>query len=191
MIGYFSNEELAELGFGAVGKNVRISKTSTIYNRGNVFIGDNVRIDNFCTLAISGNGRLEIGNHVQISAYSFINGTADVILKDFVTFAPAVRIFSTTDDYSGKTMTNATLPSEYLGSHSEAVILEKHVIVGVASSIMPGVILKEGTAVAGHSFVNQNSEAFTLIGGVPAKFIKSRAKGLLALEQRLKQANGL
>jgi galactoside O-acetyltransferase len=191
MIGYFSDKELAELGFGSLGKNVRISKTSTIYNRGNVFIGDNVRIDNFCTLAISGDAKLEIGNHVQISAYAFINGMADVILMDYVTLAPAVRLFSTTDDYSGKTMTNATLPAEYLGSFSDRVVLEKHVIIGVASSIMPGVVLKEGTAVAGHSFVNQNSEAFTLIGGVPAKYIKPRERELLALEERLKQANGL
>lgn len=191
MIGYYTDIELAELGFGAVGKNVRISKTSTIYNRSNVFIGDNVRIDNFCTLAISGDAKLEIGNHVQISAYSFINGMADVILMDFVTFAPAVRVFSTTDDYSGKTMTNATIPAEYLGSFSERVVLEKHVIIGVASTIMPGVILKEGTAVAGHSFVNQNSEEFTLIGGVPAKYIKLREKDLLALEKRLKNAHGL
>ena len=72
MIGYYTDIELADLGFGAVGKNVRISKTSTIYNRSNVFIGDNVRIDNFCTLAISGDAKLEIGNHVQISAYSFM-----------------------------------------------------------------------------------------------------------------------
>lgn len=191
MIGYYTDIELAELGFGAIGKNVRISKTSTIYNRSNVFIGDNVRIDNFCTLAISGDAKLEIGNHVQISAYSFINGMADVILMDFVTFAPAVRVFSTTDDYSGKTMTNATIPAEYLGSFSQRVVLEKHVIVGVASSIMPGVILKEGTAVAGHSFVNQNSKEFTLIGGVPAKYIKPREKDLLAFEKRLKQAHGL
>jgi acetyltransferase-like isoleucine patch superfamily enzyme len=73
-----------------------------------------------------------------------------------------------------------------LGSFSDRVVLEKHVIIGVASSIMPGVVLKEGTAVAGHSFVNQNSEAFTLIGGVPAKLIKERKKDLLVLEAKLR-----
>ena len=191
MIGYFSDIELAELGFGSIGKNVRISKTSTIYNRANVFIGDNVRIDNFCTLAISGSAKLEIGSYVQISAYSFINGMADVILQDFVTFAPGVKIFSTSDDYSGRTMTNATLPAEYLGSESKKVVLEEHVIIGVESSIMPGVTLQKGTAVAGHSFVNRDSKAFTMIGGVPAKFIKERKKDLLNLEQKLKEEHGL
>lgn len=190
MIGYYSDIELEELGFGSIGKNVRISKTSTIYNRSNVFIGDNVRIDNFCTLAISGTAKLEIGSYVQISAYSFINGMEDVILHDFVTFAPGVKVFSTSDDYSGKTLTNASIPPTYLGSVSKRVVLEKHVIVGVASSIMPGVILKTGTAVAGHSFVSKNSEEFTLIGGVPAKFIKHRERDLLKLEESLKQANG-
>lgn len=190
MIGYYSEEELQELGFGAIGRNVKISKTSTIYNRANVFIGDDVRIDNFCTLAISGSGKLRIGSHVQISAYSFINGLEDVTLHDFVTFAPGVKLFSTSDDYSGQTLTNATIPVKYLGSVSGPIILEKHVIVGVESSIMPGLTLRVGTAVAGHSFVNKSTEEFSIVGGVPAKFIKQRKRDCLDAEILMRKEEG-
>jgi galactoside O-acetyltransferase len=185
MIGYYTIEELATLGFGAIGTNIKISKTTTIYNRGQVFLGSNIRIDNFCTIAISGSAKLFIGNHVQISAYSFINGLADITLDDFVTFAPYVRLFSSSDDYSGHSLTNATIPIAHLGTVSDPIHLKKHTIVGVGSSIMPGVILGEGTAVAGHSFVNQSSEPFTIIGGVPARYIKNRSTVLLEKERLL------
>jgi dTDP-4-amino-4,6-dideoxy-D-glucose acyltransferase len=185
MIGYFSHEELLELGFGTLGNNVLISKTATLYNRKNIYLGSNIRIDNFCTIAPSGNAKLIIGNYVQISAYSFINGMGNITLEDFVTFAPYVRLFSSSDDYSGKTLTNATIPHDYLGTVSKPIHLKKHTIIGVGSSIMPGVVLEEGTAVAGHSFVNRSSQPYTMIGGCPAKYIKEREKGLLHLEQLL------
>jgi acetyltransferase-like isoleucine patch superfamily enzyme len=186
MIGSFTKEELLIMGFASIGENVSISKTSTLYNCKNISIGNHVRIDNFCTIAPSGNAKLTIGNYVQISAYSFVNGMGDVTLEDFVTFAPYVRLFSSSDDYSGKTLTNATIPHQYLGTITKPILLKKHSIIGVGSSIMPGVTLGEATAVAGHSFVNQSSEPFTIIGGVPARYIKKRSRILLEKESLLK-----
>ena len=65
MIGYYTGEELSQMGFKKIGKNVKISKTATLYNVSSIKIGNNVRIDNFCVIALSGEGRLSIGNHVQ------------------------------------------------------------------------------------------------------------------------------
>lgn len=187
MIGYFSHEELIELGFGSLGNNVLISKTSTLYNRKNIYLGSNIRIDNFCVIAPSGDAILRIGNYVQISAHSFINGMGNITLEDFVTFAPYVRLFSSSDDYSGQTLTNASIPKEFLGTITGDVFLEKHTIIGTGSTIMPGITLKTGTAVAAHSFVNKNSKPFSIIGGVPALFLKKRSKKLLELEKKLLQ----
>jgi acetyltransferase-like isoleucine patch superfamily enzyme len=185
MIGYFSHEELLELGFGSLGENVLISKTSTLYNRKNIFLGNNIRIDNFCVIAPSESAILRIGNYVQISAHSFMNGMGNITLEDFTTFAPYVRLFSSTDDYSGRRLTNVTIPKEYLGTVSGDVVLEKHTIIATGSTIMPGVTLKIGTSVAAHSYVNKDSEPFTIIGGVPAKYIKERKRDLLDFEKKL------
>lgn len=185
MIGYFSESELEELGFASIGKNVKISKTATLYNRGNIYLGSNIRIDNFCVIAPSGNATLHIGNYVQISAFSLINGMGNVVLEDFVGFAPYVRLFSSTDDYSGETLTNATIPPKYLGTYSGPVLLERHTIIGPGSTIVPNVTLKTGTTVAAHSFVNKDTEPFDMVGGVPAKFIKKKSQNLLKLEKQL------
>lgn len=185
MIGYFSDMDLAQLGLGAFGKNVKISKTSTLYNCSNIYIGDNVRIDNFCVIAPSSLAKFVIGNYVHISAYNLMNGMADIELEDFVTMAPYVRIFSSSDDYSGQYMTNAVVPRNLIGTISSKVSVKKHSIIGVGSTILQGVILAEGTAVAGHSFVNKSTDPFTIVGGVPANKIKNRSSNLLDLEKNI------
>ncbi|GAB3869778.1 dTDP-4-amino-4,6-dideoxy-D-glucose acetyltransferase VioB [Hymenobacter segetis] len=182
MIGYYSDAELRELGFAAVGEHVLISKTATIYNLSNISIGNNVRIDNFCVIAPSGTGKLVIGNNSQISAFNFINGMGDIILSDYFTTAPYVSIFTSSDDYSGKHLANATIPRELLGTITAPVIAGKHVLIGTGSTVLPGVTLAEGTAVGAHSLVAHDTAAFTLVGGVPARKIRDRSRHLLELE---------
>jgi acetyltransferase-like isoleucine patch superfamily enzyme len=184
MIGYYTSDELNNLGFAHVGQNVRISRSATLYNLDKIKIGNDVRIDNFCILAPSGNASLCIGNNVHISAFCFINGMGNVMLEDYVTLAPRVSIFSSSDDYSGVAMTGATLPSAYLGTETADVILCQHTIVGVAVSILPGVTLAEGTAVAAHSLINKSTEPFIIVGGVPARKLRERERNMLILEKK-------
>lgn len=185
MIGYYSAEELAQMGFAKIGENVRISKTTTIYNASKISIGNNVRIDNFCVIAISGNAVLHIGNFTHISAFNFLNGMGNIVLGDFFTTAPYVRIFSSSDDYSGEYMANATLPKEAIGTNSAPVIVGRHVLIGTGSTILQGVMLAEGTAVAAHTLVTKSTEPFTIVGGVPARKLKNRSQALLEIEKKL------
>lgn len=184
MIGYYSAEELARLGFAEVGENVRISKTATIYNTGSIRIGSHMRIDNFCIIAMSGAATLRIGNHTHISAFNFMNGLEDITLGDFFTTAPYVRIFSSSDDYSGEHMANAMVPRAAIGTESAPVVAGRHVLIGTGCTILPGVVLAEGTAVAAHALVSRSTEPFTLVGGVPARKLKDRSRRLLELEKQ-------
>jgi acetyltransferase-like isoleucine patch superfamily enzyme len=184
MIGYYSPEELARLGFATLGENVRISKTATLYNTGSIHIGSHVRIDNFCVIAVSGTAVLRIGSYCHISAFNFLNGLGDITLADFFTTAPYVRIFSSSDDYSGEHMANAMVPREAIGTETAPVRAHRHVLVGTGSTILPGVELAEGTAVAAHALVTKSTEPFTLVGGVPARKLKERSRHLLELEKK-------
>lgn len=184
MIGYYTPEEISALGFAEVGVDVRISRTSTLYNLGSISIGSHVRIDNFCVIAMSAGGRLRIGSYSHISAFNFINGMGDITLADFFTAAPYVRIFSSSDDYSGEYMANATMPRAAIGTVSAPVVAGKHVLIGTGSTILQGVTLAEGTAVAAHALVTRSTDPFTLVGGVPARKLKDRSRHLLEVEQQ-------
>lgn len=172
------------MGFASVGDNVRISDRATIHNAANIVVGDNVRIDDFCVLS-AGNGGIQIGNYVHMAVYSSLIGAGKITLSDFCNISSRVSIYSSSDDYSGRTMTNPTVPSEYTGVTHADVYLGKHVIVGSGTVILPGITLEEGVAVGALSLVTRDCDAFGIYAGTPARYIKERQRDLLELEKQL------
>ncbi|MBT5400085.1 acyltransferase, partial [bacterium] len=107
---YFTQDQLLQLGFKLLGKNVKISDKASIYNCNQIEIGGNSRIDDFCVIS----GKLKIGRNVHITPFCLIaGGTPGVIIEDFSTLAYGVKVFSQSDDYSGKTMVNSTVPKSF------------------------------------------------------------------------------
>lgn len=86
-------------------------------------------------------------------------------------------------------MTNPTVPEEFRGTVHSDVFLGKHVIVGCASVILPGVRINEGAAIGAMSLVQKSCEAFEIYAGNPARRIKSRSKKLNELEMQLEIKN--
>lgn len=178
-----SREAIEARGFAFVGENVQISDRASFYGASRIALGNNIRIDDFCVLS-AGVGGISVGDHVHIAVYSSLIGAARITLSDFCNISSRVAIYSSNDDYSGATLTNPTVPSEYTGVTHADVFLGKHVIVGSGSVILPGVTLEEGVAVGALSLVHKRCEAFGIYAGNPARRIKERKRDLLELEQR-------
>ena len=174
---------IERLGFASVGENVQISDRASFYGTARIALGSNVRIDDFCVLS-AGLGCINIGQHVHIAVYSSLIGAGKITLSDFCNISSRVSIYSSNDDYSGATMSNPTVPSEYTGVTHAGVFLGKHVIVGSGSVILPGVTLEDGVAVGALSLVNRDCKAFGIYAGNPARRIKERKRNLLELEQQ-------
>jgi galactoside O-acetyltransferase len=116
---------------------------------------------------------------------------------DFCGLAPGVLIFSGSDDYSGKKLTNPTvLAQKYLkktikrsdiGGTFGKVILCKHVIIGANSVILPNLTIKEGSCVGALSLVTRRLASWGVYFGIPVKRLKDRSKNLLKLEKIYKK----
>jgi len=177
---YFTHEELKNLGFKKLGKNVKVSTKASIYNHDMIEIDDNSRVDDFCLLS----GKIKIGKFVHIAPYcNLAGGEKGIIMEDFSGFAYGVQAFTQSDDYSGKTLTNPTVLDKYKNEFKKEVIIKKHAIVGTYSVIMPGVVLREGTAVGAMTLIRKSTEEWGIYVGNPPQKIKSRSKDLLALEK--------
>jgi acetyltransferase-like isoleucine patch superfamily enzyme len=176
-------EQLAQAGFKSVGKNVRISDKASFYNAANISIGDNSRIDDFCVLS-AGVGGIEIGRNVHLAVYSSVIGAGAITLSDFCNISSRVSIYSSSDDYSGMTMTNPTVPPEFTGVSHADVSIGRHVIIGSGSVVLPGVRCGEGAAIGALSLVRDICQPFGIYAGVPAKLIRERRQDLLKLEQQ-------
>ena len=95
-----------------------------------------------------------------------------------------VRIYSVSDDYSGGSMTNATIPEEFKKISMGRVVLERHVIVGSGSIILPGVHVTEGCAIGALSLVNQSTDPWGVYAGIPVLRLRDRSRALLSLETK-------
>lgn len=182
---HLTQEELREAGFAAFGPDVLISRKASFYGTARIRLGNHVRIDDFCVLS-AGEGGIEIGDRVHVAVYSSLIGHARIRVHDYANLSSRVSIYSSSDDYSGNTMTNPMVPAAYTGVYHAEVIVGRHVIIGSGSVVLPNVELGEGVAIGALSLVRNSCAPFTVHAGTPAKRIGERSRTLLAIEQRLR-----
>lgn len=177
---FYSKEEISDFGFKSCGENVLISRKASIYGAGNIAIGNNVRVDDFCVLS----GNIILGNHIHIAVYSALfGGKAGIEMQDFSGLSSRCVIYAESDDYSGKVLTNPTVPEKYLELIGGRVVLKKHVIIGSGTTILPGVEIGEGSAVGSMSLVNKALDSWGIYAGIPCQYKKERSKCLLEIEK--------
>lgn len=178
---YYSEDQLAGMGFKRIGKNVKISDKASLYNTDQIEIGDNSRIDDFCVIS----GRISIGRHVHIAPLCLVAGGSEgIVFEDFSGLAYHVQIFSQSDDYSGASLTNPTVPGKYKLEKKAAVRLGRHVIIGAGSIVFPGVDIADGCSVGALSLVHKPTQPWGIYVGNPAKRVKDRKRDLLTLEEQ-------
>lgn len=183
---YLTLFELDNMGFKSLGKNVKISDKASIYNANEIEIGDNSRIDDFCIIS----GNIKIGSFCHITPMCLLaGGEKGIHLYDFCTLAYGVKIFSQSDDYSGQTMVNSLIPKKFKNEKKEKITLERQVIVGAGSIIMPGVTVAEGCSIGAMTLVNKSTKPWGIYLGIPAKKVKDRKQNLLELEKQFLEEN--
>lgn len=184
---FLSEKELSEIGFAKIGKNALISRNAAIYSPEQIELGDNVRIDDFCILS----GKIKTGSYIHISAYTALYGKFGIELEDFVTVSGRVMLYSQSDDYSGKYMTNPMVPPQYINVTGGKILLKKHSIIAAGSIVFPSITLEEGAAIGAMSLVNKDVPAWTIYAGIPCKYVKDREQTPLKLEEELRKSLSL
>lgn len=180
---YYTENELRNFGFRSVGTDVKIAKNCTIIGLSNISIGDHVIIDAFCSIIASGEGTLSLGSYIHIGAFCHLLANDGIEIRDFSGLSQGVKIYSRTDDYSGHSLTNPTIPSKYKKVKAGKVVLGEHVIIGANSVILPNVNLGDGVAVGALSLVATSLSPWNLYFGNPLKRISSRSQQLLEVRE--------
>jgi galactoside O-acetyltransferase len=181
---YLEAAELRDLGVAAVGDEVRVHSTCVMVGLDNISFGNHVRVDAY-SLLLAGTGYIRLGNYVHIGAHTLVSAGEGVELADFASLSHGVRIFTHSDDFTGKALTNPTVPARFLNVTKGPVSLGRHVVVGAGSVILPGCDIAEGTAVGALSLVGSSLPAWSIYFGSPARRFHSRGRNLLTLEREL------
>jgi len=128
--------------------------------------GKNVIVKNKCTF---GNGnRLTVGHRSQLGQNSRLGGRIDI--GDDVLMGPDVVMMATSHEIS-----DIHTPINQQGSTVEQKItIGNDVWIGTRAIVLPGVNIGDHSVVAAGAVVTKSFPPYSIIGGVPAKLIKTR-----------------
>jgi galactoside O-acetyltransferase len=182
---YYSDGELTAVGFASCGSDVLVSRNATVYGAAHIHVGSHVRIDDFVVLSCGAGAEVRIGDYVHIAAHAALFGGGGIVLEDFVSVSGRTSIYSASDDYGGDCLVNPTVPPRLTHVVREPVVLRRHVAVGAAAVILPGVTIGEGSAIGAMTLVNRDLDPWGIYVGAPARFLRPRSRALLDMESAL------
>jgi maltose O-acetyltransferase len=111
--------------------------------------------------------KVKIGKHCHINENCFLQG---VTIGDYVLVAPNVAFLNSGHEYS-----DINKPIIMQGdTPTTNPIIKSNVWIGRNVVILPNNTIEEGAIVGAGAVVTKDVKAFTVVGGIPAKFIKKR-----------------
>lgn len=123
--------------------------------------------DNFSYKTIS------IGNDVYIGPGANFSSIKSITIGNKVMFGPNVTIVG--GDH------NTTQVGQYmfdvedkLSENDLPIVIKDDVWIGTGVIILKGITIEEGSIVAAGSLLNKNVPPYSIVGGVPARILKSR-----------------
>lgn len=130
--------------------------------------GQKIVVKNKCYF---GNGsRLKVGDYTQLGQNARLTG--EISLGSYIMMGPDVIIMAVTHDVSdlSKNMIDPTNPSI-----EDPVVIGDNVWIGTRVIILPGVTIGKNSIVGSGAVVTKSFPENSVIGGVPAKLLKTRS----------------
>jgi maltose O-acetyltransferase len=109
---------------------------------------------------------VKLGHHSIVGDHAFLDGREGITIGNNVNIASEVKIFTLEHDPNSTSFSTKGGP----------VKIEDLAYIGTEVIILPAVTIGEGAVVASGAVVTKNVEAWTIVGGVPAKIINQRPK---------------
>ncbi|MFN0275035.1 MAG: acyltransferase [Chitinophagales bacterium] len=158
------------------GKFVKIDTNVFISALGKegIFIGDNSSIGAFSRVIISTTlnntgAFIRIGNNVGIGEFAYLGGAGGLQIGDncivgqYFSCHPENHNYASTDDLIRNQ-----------GVNRKGIKIGADCWIGSKVTILDGVIIGEGCVIAAGAVVTRSMPAYSVVGGVPAKVLKSR-----------------
>jgi len=131
-------------------------------------IGDGVFIGEQAFIQGRAGGRCVIGDHAWIGPQSYLDAR-DLVIEEYVGWGPGARALGS--QHTGHPhdipiiQTDLEIKSTRIGAWAD---------IGVNAVILPGVTVGKGAIVGAGAVVTHDVDPFSIVAGVPAKFLRWR-----------------
>lgn len=160
------------------GKNVKFESDCEIQglSKRGIIIGNDVTIGKSTMIRPSsyyGVGNigmgLKIGDNSSIGPFGYVGCAGSIKIGKNVMIGPRVSLFAENHNFL-----NPNISIKQQGVSNTGIIVDDDCWIGSGAIILDGVHLKSGSVVAAGAVVTKSFSKNVVIGGVPAKVIKSR-----------------
>ncbi|WP_107038039.1 acyltransferase [Brumimicrobium mesophilum] len=167
---FFNSRKISFGKFMKLGNNVQISALG----KNGVKIGNNVSIGAFSRIIISTSFNhlgeyIKIGNNVGLGEFAYLGGAGgleigdECIIGQYFSCHPENHVTSALD-----------LSIRHQGVTRKGIKIGKNCWIGSKVTILDGVEIGEGCVIAAGAVVNKSFPKNSIIGGVPARILKTR-----------------
>jgi acetyltransferase-like isoleucine patch superfamily enzyme len=168
-----------------MGRNVKIEEQAEVQglSRRGVWLGDGVTIGRGASIRPSsyyghdlGEG-LRVGRGTAIGAHAWIGASGHVTIGEDVLFGPRVVIIPENHVFE-----DTALTIKEQGVVRADVTIEDDCWIGCNVTILSGVTIGRGSIVAAGAVVRRDVPPYSIVGGVPARVLKTRESRLKLCE---------
>ncbi len=145
-----------------IGCGARFRNPETFQIGNGVFIGPDAHLQG------AREGRFVIGNHVWIGPQSFLDARC-LVIGDYVGWGPGARVL--TAQHTGVPLDSPIIQTD---QEVKPVIVESGADIGTNAVILPGVTIGRSALVGAGAVVTRDVKPFSVVAGVPAKFLRWR-----------------
>ena len=124
-----------------------------------------------CTLAACDDGRIDIGDRVAMNANVYLNACTGGTIQIGSDVSIGPNVVMRTSDHRFDAIDR---PIREQGHISGTITIDDDVWIAANVTVVGGVRIGRGSVVAAGAVVVRDVDAYTLVAGVPAKFIRSR-----------------
>lgn len=191
-LGLLLRKVLYPLLLGSCGHNVNFGRGITLRHPHKIYIGNNVAVDDNCTLDAKGqnNQGITIGDRVFLGRNTIIAcKDGDILLADGANISYQCTVFSASTVRIGKDTLLAAYCYLVGGNHqfdnldlaivhqertSEGIEIGAKCWIGAGARILDGVTMGNAAIVGANAVVSRDVPARTIVGGVPAVVLRDR-----------------
>ena len=139
-----------------------------------ITFGDNVGIGAYSRVVVSTSLNqigtyIRIGNNVGIGEFAYLGGAGGLEIGDDCIVGQYFSCHPENHNYSTQ-----NIPIRMQGVNRKGINIGKNCWIGSKVTILDGVTIGDGCILAAGSVVTKSFPANSIIGGVPAKFLKGR-----------------
>lgn len=169
-VSFFNLKKIRFGRFSKLGDQVYLSALGSE----GITLGDNVGIGAYSRVIVSTSlnqigTHIRIGNNVGIGEYAYLGGAGGLEIGDDCIVG---QYFSCHPENHNYAIPN--IPIRMQGVNRKGIIIGKNCWIGSKVTILDGVTIGDGCILAAGTVVTKSFPANSIIGGVPAKILKSR-----------------